>query len=313
MRFVYFVLGAGLLFTQFNLSGQTLPAQASQRADLFSPANPFQRDPYDRVVGPDSVHAETSPNDPDLGEQAILKRQEHYRAFTLTLTTPIYYTSNVALSRRGEQGDLIFAPLAGIAYTPRWTRTLYGVFSVQQQQFLYDDFDGLDFGSFDTRAGVTYVIVGARELTLRGEYHYNRLTSDDFDEFFSEHSLFLNAELPLPISRAQRMSVGAVAELSFAGGPDDARRHDFEGYVVYAVDLTRSLNVTAAGRIALREYVSGGRTDVSEIFAVTATYRFTKWLSAAATAMAAASQSNQSVFDYEVVNIGAAVALTCKF
>lgn len=76
--------------------------------------------------GVDQNYAAASPNDPDLGEQAILKRVEKYAAFTLEVGVPFYYTSNVALVNHGEMGDVITAPVVGITYAPKFQQTLYG-------------------------------------------------------------------------------------------------------------------------------------------------------------------------------------------
>ncbi|MDQ3626246.1 MAG: hypothetical protein M3372_03865 [Verrucomicrobiota bacterium] len=67
------------------------------------------------------------------------------------------------------------------------------------------------------------------------------------------------------------------------------------------------------GRLALRKYTESDRTDASEILALNATYRFTKWLSASASATYAMNQSDENVFDYDVANLGAAVSLNYKF
>src|ERR1039457_2605620 len=83
-------------------------------------------------------HAVAAPNDADIGEQQILKRNEKYDPFTVSIGTPIFYTSNVALTRSGEVGDLIEAPVAAIYYQPRITKTLYGLVDVRQQFFYYD-------------------------------------------------------------------------------------------------------------------------------------------------------------------------------
>ena len=299
------------------LSVENAAAQASQsldRARLFQNQPTFAPDPSATITGTDGSHADASPNDPDLGEQAILKRQEHYQAFTVSVATPIFYTSNVALTRTGEESDLLFAPYAGITYAPRLTRTLYATFSLEQQQFYYDRFDELDFGSFNARAGLIYQLPELRDLVLRAEYFFNRLTaSNSFDEFFSNHALVLSAELPFRIGRAQQVSFGTNAHISLYADPEQPGRHDFDVFVAYSVALTRSLNLTAVGRLALREYTDSDRTDVSEILALNATYRFTKWLSASATATYAANQSNQSVFEYDVANVGAVVSLSYKF
>jgi hypothetical protein len=304
-----------LLFALLTTTHAQGPGQSVDRAQLLRNPPTFSADPTDDVVGPGSSHADASPNDPDLGEQAILKRQELYRAFTVSVAAPFFYTSNVALVRTGERDDFVFAPAAAIAYAPRITQTLYGNFSVGQQQFYYNRFGEFDFGSFDARAGLAYRLPKLHDLLLRAEYNFNRLTtSDDLgDDFFSNHSLFFSAELPFRIGRAQQVGIGAEANVSLAADPEPPRRHDFNVYAGYAVNHTRALTVSAVGRIAVRDYTQGDRVDVSEILALTATYHFTKWLSASATSTLATSDSNRSVYDYDVANLGAAVSAAYQF
>ena len=70
---------------------------------------------------------------------------------------------------------------------------------------------------------------------------------------------------------------------------------------------------TPSVRFVVRQYYEGGRDDISEILALTANYRVNKYLTVSAVSTLAASQSNQSVFDYQVANLGGAVALQVKF
>ena len=63
----------------------------------------------------------------------------------------------------------------------------------------------------------------------------------------------------------------------------------------------------------VRDYWDTDRTDVSEILALTANYRVNKFLTVSAVSTLAANQSNQSVFDYKVANLGGAVAFSVKF
>lgn len=310
-------LGAALLLSFFSVlspsSAQSPGGQIVDRADLLRSQPTLRQDPSEPITGTDAVHADASPNDPDLGEQAILKRQEHYRAFSVSMATPFFYTSNVALARTGEEDDVIFGPTVGLSYRPRLTRTLYADFSVAQQQFFYSRFGELDFGSFDARAGLTYHVPQLRNLILRGEYNYNRLTSDGFDDFFSDHALFVSAELPFKIGRAQQVSVGTSAEFVIDAEPEEPGRHDVEGYVGYSVALTRALTVNAVGRLAIRDYRDTDRTDVSEVLALSATYRFNKWISASATSTLAWNQSDEEVFEYDVANVGGALGFSYRF
>jgi hypothetical protein len=311
-------LAAGLLAAMFIVvSVRSLGAQqvsVQDRAQLLRSPRTSPTDPYSEENGVDNGRAAESENDADIGEQEILKRVERYEPFSVSLAAPFYYTSNVALVRNGEQSDAVFAPAAGVTYAPRLTQTLYGSLTIQRQEFYYDKFPALDFGSFDFRAGLTWIFPKAHNLMLRGEYDYNRLTfSNSFNDFFTNHSIFLNAELPFRFGRAQQVSIGVDTNLSLSASPSAPQRHEFDVYVGYAVSLTRSLSLGAVGRVFVRDYESVNRTDVSEVLALTANYRITKQFSAGAATTFAWSKSNKSVFDYDVANFGGALSLTFKF
>jgi hypothetical protein len=311
-------LAAGLLAATVLLaSGIRLRAQdvsVQDRAQLLRNPTTSPSDPYSEENGVDNGRAAESSNDADVGEQEILKRVERYEPFTASVATPFYYTSNVGLVRTGEQSDLLFAPTAGVTYAPRLTKTLYASVSVQQQEFYYDKFSALNFGSFDFRAGLSLIVPKVHNLMLRAEYDYNRLTlSNSFNSFFENHSLFLSAELPFRFGRAQQVSLGADTNVSLGASPSAPQRDEFDLYAGYAVSLTRSLSVGAVGRLFIRDYRSLNRTDVSEVLALTANYRINKYFSAGAASTLAWSQSSKSVFNYDVANIGGALSLTFKF
>jgi hypothetical protein len=262
----------------------------------------------------DNGRAVESANDVDVGEQEILKRVERYEPFTVSVATPFYYTSNVALVNGGARGDVLFAPALAVTYAPRLTGTLFGGISIQRQEFYYDKFTGLNFGSFDFRAGLSKIFPRAHNLILHAEYDYNRLTlSNSFNSFFDNHSIFLSAELPFRFGRAQQLSIGVDTNVSLGASPSTPQRDEFDVYLGYAVSLTRSLSVSAVGRIFVRDYRAIDRSDVSEVLALTANYRITNWFSAGAATTLAWSQSSKSVFDYQVANIGGALSLTFKF
>jgi hypothetical protein len=306
---------AGLVATAAFVA--PIPAQqvsVQDRAQLLRSPTTSRTDPYSEENGVVNGRAVETENDADVGEQEILKRIERYEPFSVSFATPFYYTSNVALVRDGEKSDVVFAPAAGVTYAPRFTQTLFGAFTLQRQEFYYDKFSGLNFGSFDFRAGITWVLPKAHNLLLRAEYDYNRLTySNSFNDFFSNHSIFLNAELPFRFGRAQQVSIGADTNLSLDSSPSAPQRHEFDIYVGYAVSLTRSLTLGAVGRVFIRDYESVDRTDVSQVIALTANYQITKRFSAGAATTFAWSRSSKSVFDYDVANFGGALSVTFKF
>lgn len=314
------------LWVLFFLSANEGSAQAV-RPDQAQSTREQAPSPFAPTVPPGAVedgHVVAAPSDADLGKQQILKRVEEYQPFTISAGAPFYWTSNVALTQSGEQSDFVVAPAAAVFYEPRITSTLYGLIDVREQLFYYDRFDSFDFGSFDFEVGLRYLVPQWHNLLLRIEYDYNRLTKkNSFAAFFQNHGFIVNAEIPFRFGRAQQLSLGAEANISAAaeesGQPPppvrtiSARRNDYEVYLGYSVILTRSFFVNAVGRIVVRDYWDGDRTDVSEILALTANYRVNKYFTVSAVSTLAANQSNQSGFDYEVANLGGAVALSMKF
>ena len=266
------------------------------------------------TTGSGQAEVVTSPNDPDLGEQQILRRTEEYNPFTASVSVPIYWTSNVALTNSGEQDDLLISPVAAVGYQPHITKNLTGYIGVRDQQFYYQRLDDFDFGSFDVDLGLTYTVPQFYHLILHLGYDYNRLTEkNSFDSFFSNHILVLSAEIPIRINRSQQLSLGMDTSLSMGGDPEGPRRHDFDWYAVYSLQLTRALVLSASGRIVLHEYVQTDRVDVSEMIALNATYSIATWFNVSALASFAANQSNHSVFDYQVGNAGGAVTFSIRF
>src|SRR5438132_1614070 len=258
-------------------------------------------------------YAAPSANDADLGVQAILKRQEQYQPFTFSASLPYYWTSNVALVPTGEVSDGVLAPSFVFAYQPRLMKTLFGEFIAAQQLFYYDRLGAFNFTSFDAIAGVIYYLPNYHNLTLRLRYDYNRLTTDEWDEFFANHSIVASADMPFRFGRAMQLNLGALANVSVVADPSEPQRSDLEVDGGYHVQFSRSFSMDAVGRVLFKEYYEGRRSDVSELLVLTADYRFRGCLTLSGGSNFAWNQSNHSVFDYSVVNLGGSLALTFKF
>jgi hypothetical protein len=304
---------AAILFGMGPFSAGQTADQSQNRAELLrSQANPsYSPAPSSEEEG---GYAVASPNDKDLGEQQILKRREEYLPFSFSASTPVFYTTNVALVNNGEEDDVLFAPAVAITYQPRLTKTLYAEVGVAQQFFLYDRFSELNFASFDAIAGIAYYLPQFHNLSLRARYDYNRLTdTDDFDEFFVNHAYILSANMPFRIGRAQQVAIGIDTELTFWSHPDAPRRNDYSFYAGYSVNLSRSFSIDASARLAVRDYHVGDRTDVSEILALSANYRISEWFVLSFLSSFAWNQSNHDVFEYNVANVGGGAALTIRF
>ncbi len=293
-------------------AAQTPISQNVDRAQLLRNQPPTLRDQGAGTESGESV-APASPNDPDLGEQAILKRSDEYKPWSISVSAPVSYTSNVALTSRNEKSDEIFTPSLAVAFAPRLTPTLYGNFVLSQQMFYYRRFGELNFGSFDARAGLTYSVPRAHNLIFRADYAYNRLTTDSFDEFFSSHSLNFGAEIPFRIGRAQQLSIGTDASFNLTSDPAPPGRNEYSVYAAYSAAVARNLTINGVFRLAVRDYTEVDRVDVSEIFALSATYRVTAWMAVNLVVSYAHNDSNRDIFDYDVVNAGVAASVTFRF
>ena len=285
--------------------------QSQNRADILrNPAAPLGTAP---PSGEEGGYVQASPNDNDLGEQQILQRKEEYLPFTFSASTPVYYTSNVALVNHGAQDDVMFAPGLVLTYQPHLTSTLYAEVGVAQQWFIYGRFSDLNFASFDAIVGLAYYMPQFHNLTLRARYDYNSLTDTSFDQFFSNNSIILSANVPFRIDRVQQFGVGFDVQLSFASDPDGPRRNDYSFWAGYSINLTRGLSIDATARLAVRDYHVGSRTDVSEILSLSANYRINQWFTVSLLTSFSWNQSDQDVFDYSVADIGAGISGTVQF
>lgn len=266
-------------------------------------------------TGFENGQAVSTPNDSDMGTQQIVKKQPAYMPFTATAGTPVYYTSNAALTPHNVHADVITAPVVALYFEPRLANNLYAFADIREQIFYYGHYNNLDFGSLDVELGLSYTLPQLHNLLLRGEYDLNRLTFSDrvFDEFYTNHSLIFNAELPFPIGRNQQFAIGVDANISVAADFQSPRRNDYDAYIGYSLVLTREFSLSAAGRFVARDYHQNDRLDLSEIVSLTATYQLTPWWDVSAIGSFARNDSNHDAFDYTVGNVGGTMAFSLKF
>src|SRR3954462_4787203 len=88
---------SAVLLTLFPAQSGAQTTQALNRAQIARDQVTTAPGPTVSVNGPEGEIV-ASPNDPDLGEQQILKRTEGYQPFQVDVSVPFYWTSNVALT-----------------------------------------------------------------------------------------------------------------------------------------------------------------------------------------------------------------------
>ncbi len=107
--------------------------------------------------------------------------------------------------------------------------------------------------------------------------------------------------------------IGGDIDISLEADPLRPQRDDYEAFVAYSVGFSRSFFVDAAMRLAVHNYRLTDRADLNELFSLTASYRIADWLTLSAISSFAWNQSNHSVFDYTVTNVGGALAVVVRF
>lgn len=256
--------------------------------------------------------APSSPGDPDLGEQVILKRREKVRPFTVSADVSGFYTSNAALTDTFEVDDFFLAAQAAVSYQPRLTPSLFGEITVRQGFFRYAEFDELDFDSLNIGGGLTYVMKPLWNTALSVRYNYNRLTdASEHDEFFRNHTVTVSLLKTFELSKAHYVYAGASSLFAWSD-PKPVERDEYGLFAGYRVNLTRALAADAYYRFAFFDY-AGGRDDWNQTLAVALRCNLTRALSIAASVSLGFNNSNRNVFDYEVFNGGFGVAASVSF
>src|SRR6266487_3732918 len=153
-----FACTAVLIFAVQSAHGQVPSGQSQDTTQLLGTRAGPTYGPSPTPSAEAQGYAIASPSDRDIGKQLILKQVAEYKPFTVSVYSPFFYTTNVALVNSGEEDDVLFAPGVTLLYQPRIANTFYGELGVVQQFFLYDRFSELNFGSFDAIAGVAYYL-----------------------------------------------------------------------------------------------------------------------------------------------------------
>ncbi len=254
----------------------------------------------------------SSPGDPDLGQQVILRKREQVTPFTVFANTSGFYTDNAALTDSFTVSDYFFVAEAGVSYQRQIVRDLYGEMTIRQAVFRYAEYDELDFDSLNVGAGLTYVIRPLWGIAATARYNYNRLTDgQEHDEFFKNQTLTLNLLKTFELSKAHYFYAGYSSVFGWSD-PVAPQRDEHGIFAGYRANLTRSLAAEIFYRGAYFDYVND-RGDWNQTLALSFRWEPVKWVSLSVSASLGFNNSNRDVFDYEVFNGGLGFAGTITF
>ncbi len=296
------------------------PAAAQTRTQVTTDADVARRDMVGAITGqafavePGAGYAPSSPADPDLGEQRLLIPDQRYKSFSLFANVSEFYTSNAALTNGGEQGDWFTAMQFGASWVPRIAGNLYGEATALQQLYRYADLTGLSFNSLDLGGGLIYVIRELGDLSAFARYNYNLLTNPSAESsIFYQQTIRLGLQKPFVFSRAHSATLGFNADLNLDGWPDYAVRNRFALLAGYQANLTRQLQANLFYAISYLPFIETSRRDWNQILSAGLAWNLTPQFSINASVSASFNESNESFFEYSVLNTGAGVSALLKF
>ena len=309
-----------VLFGLVLITGATIAARAQtaqtriEQARQFN-APPTATDSRTREVVSDFPASETIVQADDaFGAQRILKEQERPRFFNAFAEVSAFFTNNVALTDRAREQDAFLVANFGMSYRRPLANNLQFEAVARGALFRYDEFDALDFNSFDAGAGLTWTPPQLKGVALFVRYNFTDLFSDSTgDKFFENHAVAIGAQKVWALSRTHAVFAGASAQFGFAD-PAEAQRDEYGGYAGYHWQATPALSADLFYRYGYFVYrEEGQRRDHNQAFSFGLRYDVTRWMTVSGSSFVGVNRSNVGVFDYEVLNAGGGLGLSLRF
>jgi hypothetical protein len=276
---------------------------------------------YDRTLGPnttgmtpDGMPLSGGPGgeDDSFGAQQILKTEQRVREFVINGDASMFYTNNVALTRRDEISDGFFVAGAGLSWNhainSQWQLQIGGRMSL----FRYVDTSSLDFENLTAGIGVTWIPQPAWGIAVFGRYDFTELLDKHSNELLQDNEFTLGVQKVFAFNRVHAFTLGAVGSVGISD-PFSAQRDQIGAFATYRLSITRQFDAELGYRIAGFFYNTGGRDDFNQAVSVGLRYRLTPWAEVDGLFSFASNRSSKSVFDYNVVNTGGAIGFTWHF
>jgi hypothetical protein len=148
--------------------------------------------------------------DDSFGKQVILKNKEKVPTIFLSADSSLFYTDNVALTRRGETGDAFWVTSAAASWTPRIAPQVEAQVGLRASLFRYNKTSALDFEDLGAGAGLTWSPPNVGGVVFIARYDFTELLDRHSNEILSDHQFSIGAQND-PISRAQAFTTGLGA------------------------------------------------------------------------------------------------------
>jgi hypothetical protein len=256
--------------------------------------------------------APSGPGDNDIGEQMLLRQRERVREFLVQMDAFGYWTNNAAHVSKGAIGDWFWGTRASVGWQPRLSGYLFGDVGVSQDIFRYDQFNALDFESFEATAGLIYVSPRLENTALFVQYDFNRLTQD-FDDLNVRHAIRAGAQKVFIINHRHTILAGLSGSWDFDNDVDALKRNEYSANAAWVFKVTRDWRTTLSYRYSFFDYTEVGRQDHFHNFGLNVVWSPKKWLELYAGVTVSLNNSNFSVYDYDAVNLGGGIGARIRF
>ena len=210
-----------------------------------------------------------------------------------------FYTNNATLNGVNKQDDYFMAASALIAYEPRLTDGVAGLFAIRQDVFRYDQLKALDFEYLEASAGASALVPGLPNTVATLRYVYTRLTGTDWNEsFYQDHGIAGGLTTKWRYSETFSFVAGVNAQVSLDASPSSGRRDDYSAFAAIVCQPVEKVQLTAGYVGSYYRYGFAGRDDFNQVFRLGLVVRPVRWLWIGASVAYAFNRSDLDAFDY---------------
>ena len=250
--------------------------------------------------------------DDSFGAQIILKNQERRRLYTVFADVSAYHTNNVDLDAARSRSDSFLAANVGAAWRPAIRPDLIADFSGGMSAFRYDRASELDFEKLWAGAGLSWAVPRADRIIIFGRYDFSEVLDASNNELLQDHEFSVGAQKIFVLGRSHYLAAGLTGIVGLST-PRSEQRDQAAIHAAYHLQVTRSFDIDLLYRYAAQFYNESGRIDRNQTLFLSLGIAATPWLRVAGSISAARNDSNQSAFEYDVLNLGGGLKLEVIF
>lgn len=251
--------------------------------------------------------------DVDVGEQWLLHRSLPANPFTARASLSLFYTDNVALSRRSTFGDAFAVADLGFGYRRPFATDWAFAIDLQQSFFRYDRYTAFDFESSNVNVAISHQARQFGDILFSLQYSLSRLTAGSVDDqLYLGNTFSLAATKVVQINPANAVDFNGALGYTFAD-PSDLARVEVRAALGYTLRLARNFTATAVARLEFYDYTNDTREDLLQSVALGARWDLNDWMFLSASISVANNLSSQPVFSYQALNTGTTLTAHIRF